>query len=131
MNRQGPHLQFNVRYSQDCAHHRVAAVLQPDIHPSKQYYRCSQGGIGNALARDFHSRGLRVLATARTAEAIEDLADAGIETLQLDVTSVKSVAICKDEVSKRTGGQLNYLVNNAGKSTRASRLEGQFHVYTD
>lgn len=62
-----------------------------------------------------------MLATARTAEAIQDLADAGIETLLLDVTSIKSVAICKDEVSQRTGGQLDYLVNNAGKSTRTAK----------
>ncbi|KAI4216451.1 MAG: hypothetical protein LQ349_009102 [Xanthoria aureola] len=86
---------------------------------------CSQGGIGNALARDFHTRGLRVLATARTAEAIEDLADAGIETLLLDVTSIKSVAICKDEVSQRTGGQLDYLVNNAGKNYTVPAIEAE------
>ncbi|KAL8722506.1 MAG: hypothetical protein Q9225_001022 [Loekoesia sp. 1 TL-2023] len=77
---------------------------------------CSPQGIGNALARQFHARGLRVLATARTAQTIQDLADLGIETLSLEVDQERSIDVCKDEVMKRTGGGLDYLVNNAGRS---------------
>lgn len=72
-----------------------------------------------------------MLATARTAEAVQDLADAGIETLLLEVTSDKSIATCKDEVSERTGGRLDYLVNNAGRSKQGSRQEDHCYVYID
>lgn len=84
--------------------------------PSNRCYSCSPGGIGNALAREFHARGLRVLATARTAETIQDLADLGIVTLSLEVDQVKSINACKEEVKEQTGGKLDYLVNNAGRS---------------
>jgi 1-acylglycerone phosphate reductase len=49
------------------------------------------GGIGNSLAREFHAKGLRVLATARNTDSIKDLADLGIETLSLEVTDPKQV----------------------------------------
>ncbi|KAL8861964.1 MAG: hypothetical protein Q9178_001834 [Gyalolechia marmorata] len=84
---------------------------------------CSPGGIGHALAHEFHARGLRVLATARTAEAIQDLADAGIETLGLEVTSEKSISVCKEEVIEKTGGRLDYLVNNAGRNYTLPAIE--------
>ncbi|KAL9026227.1 MAG: hypothetical protein Q9196_005069 [Gyalolechia fulgens] len=84
------------------------------------------GGIGNALAREFHSRGLRVLATARTAEAIKDLADLGIITLSLDVTSEEGINVCKAEVLERTGGGLDYLVNNAGRNYTVPAIEAEF-----
>ncbi|KAL8657642.1 MAG: hypothetical protein Q9226_001704 [Calogaya cf. arnoldii] len=86
---------------------------------------CSPGGIGHALAHEFHSRGLRVFATARTAEAIQDLADTGIEALSLDVTSEKSISMCKDEVAERTGGRLDYLVNNAGRNYTVPAIEAE------
>ena len=74
---------------------------------------CSSG-IGHALAREFKSRGFRVFATARKTESIADLAALGIETLSLEATSSESIAALKAEIASRTGGKLDYLVNNAG-----------------
>jgi 1-acylglycerone phosphate reductase len=74
------------------------------------------GGIGNSLAREFHAKGLRVLATARNTDSIKDLADLGIETLSLEVTDPKSIKALKEEVASRTSGKLDYLVNNAGRN---------------
>ncbi|KZP11235.1 NAD-P-binding protein [Athelia psychrophila] len=76
---------------------------------------CSAGGIGNELALEFHARGLRVIATARRVQAMENLANAGITTLILDVADPESVARAKDDVTKLTGGTLDILVNNAGQ----------------
>ncbi|KAL8782248.1 MAG: hypothetical protein Q9213_005551 [Squamulea squamosa] len=87
--------------------------------------RCSPGGIGNALAREFHSRGLRVLATAGTTEDIQDLTEAGIEILSLDVTSDKSINACKKEVVARTDGKLDFLVNNAGRNYTVPAIEAE------
>jgi 1-acylglycerone phosphate reductase len=76
--------------------------------------RCSPGGIGNSLAREFHRHGLRVLATAREAATIADLAELGIETLSLVVDDLESVKACFADVETRLGDKgLDYLVNNA------------------
>jgi len=78
---------------------------------------CSTGGIGNALAREFHSSGLRVFATARKTEDIADLAEQGIEILSLVVDDEISVKECYAEVHNRVGDKgLDYLVNNAGRN---------------
>ncbi|KAJ7630100.1 NAD(P)-binding protein [Mycena polygramma] len=77
---------------------------------------CSPGGIGNALAKEYHSKGLRVIATARRPEALVDLAALGLETLVLDVTKIESVRVGRDHVAFLTGGKLDILVNNAGQS---------------
>ncbi|KAJ5747979.1 uncharacterized protein N7511_009675 [Penicillium nucicola] len=75
---------------------------------------CSPGGIGNSFAREFHRNGLRVLATARDASSISDLAELGIETLSLTVDDSESVKACFADVEKRLGDKgLDYLVNNA------------------
>ncbi|KAL7266361.1 NADPH-dependent 1-acyl dihydroxyacetone phosphate reductase [Rhizina undulata] len=75
------------------------------------------GGIGGALAKEFHLKGYRVFATARRIETIAPLAEEfGIETLPLDVTSQESVDAAKKEIVAATGGKLDVLVNNAGIS---------------
>lgn len=77
-------------------------------------YSCSPGGIGNALAREFHRNGLRVFATARSSKHIEDLEALGIETLSLVVDDEESIKECYAEVERRIGDKgLDYLVNNA------------------
>ncbi|KAJ6492916.1 NAD(P)-binding protein, partial [Mycena vitilis] len=75
--------------------------------------RCSPGGIGDALAKEYHSKGLRVIATARRPEALVDLAALGLETLVLDVTEIESVRAGREHVASLTGGKLDILVNNA------------------
>lgn len=57
--------------------------------------------------------GLFVIASARRPEVLKELADKGIATVQLDVTNKDSIAQCKEEVTKLTGGKLDFLVNNA------------------
>ncbi|KAI9749601.1 MAG: hypothetical protein M1815_002388 [Lichina confinis] len=76
---------------------------------------CSPGGIGHALAREYHSRGFHVFATARNIDVLADLQELGLETLSLDVTLQESVNDAKDQVEKRTGGKLDCLINNAGR----------------
>jgi 1-acylglycerone phosphate reductase len=46
---------------------------------------CSEGGIGDALARAFHHNGLRVFATARNLAKVEHLKKLGLHILPLDV----------------------------------------------
>lgn len=77
---------------------------------------CSPGGIGHAIAREFHSKGFRVFATARKTTTIQDLATLGIETLSLEATSQESIQSLLHEVQTRTSGRLDILVNNAGRN---------------
>lgn len=73
------------------------------------------GGIGGSLAKAFHLKGYRVFATARDLTTVQELADEySIETLHLDVTSTESVGAAVEEISRRAGGKLDVLVNNAG-----------------
>ncbi|KAJ6080003.1 hypothetical protein N7467_009756 [Penicillium canescens] len=85
---------------------------------------CSPGGIGNSLAREFHRNGLRVLATARDASSLSDLAELGIETLSLVVDDPENVKACFADVEKRLGDKgLDYLVNNAGRNYTVPAME--------
>ncbi|KAH8092685.1 hypothetical protein BXZ70DRAFT_453327 [Cristinia sonorae] len=77
---------------------------------------CSEGGIGEELAKQYHAKGLRVFATARNPAAMASLKASGIETLVLDVTKDESIALVKSQVEELTGGTLNILINNAGVS---------------
>ncbi|KAI9650688.1 NADPH-dependent 1-acyl dihydroxyacetone phosphate reductase [Ciborinia camelliae] len=78
---------------------------------------CTKGGIGHSLALDFHSRGYTVLASARCATKITDLAELGMQTLSLDVTDGQSIAAAKGNVEELIAsgviGGLDVLVNNA------------------
>lgn len=57
--------------------------------------------------------GFRVFASARSSDRMRSLASKGVEVLELDVTKSESIVSVKEEVSKRTRGKLNVLVNNA------------------
>ncbi|WP_254769416.1 SDR family oxidoreductase [Salinilacihabitans rarus] len=73
---------------------------------------CSSG-IGRATARAFLEEDWRVFATARDPEDVADLAEAGCETLALDVTDSEQVARAVETVVE-DGGAIDCLVNNAG-----------------
>jgi 1-acylglycerone phosphate reductase len=82
----------------------------------------SEGGIGDALARNFHQKGLRVFATARNLAKVQHLKELGLEILLLDVTDDASIKQAVDSVKAATGGTLDILVNNSGRGMLPSRL---------
>lgn len=84
---------------------------------------CSLGGAGHSLALQFAKQGLQVFATARSTAQLSDLESKGIEVFPLDVTSAESIAALKAEISKRTGGKLDMLFNNAGTMYEAPAIE--------
>ncbi|KAL3705705.1 NADPH-dependent 1-acyl dihydroxyacetone phosphate reductase [Talaromyces marneffei ATCC 18224] len=65
---------------------------------------CTPGGIGHALCHEFHRR------------VLADLAEAGVSTVQMDVTDPISIQNCHKIVSELTNGRLDILVNNAGRT---------------
>jgi NADP-dependent 3-hydroxy acid dehydrogenase YdfG len=75
---------------------------------------CSEGGIGDALAQEFHRKGLRVFATARNPSKVEHLQKLGLDILSLDVVDEASIKTAVESVKKATGGNLDFLVNNSG-----------------
>ena len=75
---------------------------------------CSTG-IGRETARHLAERGHKVYATARRLEAIEDLKEAGCETLACDVNDEGSMTACVRAVEEASGA-VGALVNNAGYS---------------
>jgi NAD(P)-dependent dehydrogenase (short-subunit alcohol dehydrogenase family) len=76
---------------------------------------CSSG-IGKATAELLAGGGWNVYATARSAEAIADLAQRGCKTLALDVNDDDSMRRAVEEVEGKEGGSIGALVNNAGYS---------------
>ena len=77
---------------------------------------CSEGGIGDALAKSFQARDFTVYATARDTKKIGPLAKLPkVITLELDVADASQIAAAVERVRKETG-DLTYLVNNAGRN---------------
>ncbi|KAL4882264.1 putative hydroxybutyrate dehydrogenase [Aspergillus karnatakaensis] len=78
---------------------------------------CSNGGLGCALAFAFQKRDFHVFATARSISKMSDLSDLpNITFLALDVTKPDQIAAAVSVVSEKTGGTLDYLINNAGNN---------------
>lgn len=75
------------------------------------------GGIGNAIVEDLYAEGATVVATARKAEQVAELAaihdDERWSAVQLDVTDEENVKSVIDGVAERFG-KLDGIVNNAG-----------------
>lgn len=89
---------------------------------------CSEGGIGDALAKEFHRKGLRVFATARNLSKVEHLKEVGIDVLPLDVVDETSIRTAVDSVQKTTGGTLDFLVNNSGSGYSLPLLDTEVSV---
>jgi len=76
---------------------------------------CSAGGIGSALVESFQKRNLHVFATARDQTKMSHLAKLpNVTLLTFEPTSLSSVRAAVKKVEAQTGGNLDYLVNNAG-----------------
>lgn len=75
---------------------------------------CSVGGIGDALARSFHRRGHKVIATARDLTKVKHLGELGISVIRLDVLSESSIQEAAKVVDGVVNGKLDILVNNSG-----------------
>ncbi|WP_408958516.1 SDR family oxidoreductase [Natrinema sp. 74] len=73
---------------------------------------CSSG-IGRATARAFLAEDWQVFATARNVDDIDDLEEAGCETMALDVTDPEQVATAVEETVD-IAGSIDCVVNNAG-----------------
>ncbi len=74
---------------------------------------CSSG-IGRATADLLRAKGWLVFPTARKAEDLEGLRQAGFDAIELDVASSESIATAVDTVLENTGNQVGAIVNNAG-----------------
>ena len=77
----------------------------------------SEGGLGDALAKELMSRGINVIASNITHKLMQYLEPCGngkLEKVELDVTSPSSISAAVKEVERITGVQLWMLVNNAG-----------------
>lgn len=73
---------------------------------------CSSG-IGRALVRRLTECGHRTFATARRPETLDELKNARVECLQLDVTDEASIRRAVAEAVARAG-RIDMVVNNAG-----------------
>src|SRR5579862_7568340 len=86
---------------------------------------CSTG-LGRAFARAVLGRGHNVVATARSVEAVKDLAGADpdrVLALPLDVTNEAQITETVRAAEARFGN-IDVLVNNAGYGYRAAVEEG-------
>lgn len=98
--------------------------MAPSVSPVALITGCNSG-IGKELALAFAARGVTVLATARRVESLRDLTSQqdNIHALPLELSDMASLDSLRDEVVKRTGGRLDFLVNNAGTHYAATALD--------
>jgi NAD(P)-dependent dehydrogenase (short-subunit alcohol dehydrogenase family) len=75
---------------------------------------CSTG-IGRATALRLHKAGMPVYASARRLETLDELANAGVKTLQLDVTDENSMTLAVKRIVDEQGA-VGTLINNAGSA---------------
>ena len=72
----------------------------------------ASSGFGQVTSKLLVEHGYRVFGTSRHPQDSAD--SSGVELVELDVTSDKSVEDCVGAVLSKTGGRLDVLVNNAG-----------------
>ncbi|NWD68418.1 SDR family oxidoreductase [Pseudomonas gingeri] len=83
---------------------------------------CSSG-IGRALADVFKQAGYEVWASARRAEDVAVLTDAGFTAVQLDVNDGEALQQLGERLNRQCGG-LDVLINNAGYGAMGPLLDG-------
>jgi NADP-dependent 3-hydroxy acid dehydrogenase YdfG len=82
----------------------------------------ASSGIGAATARLFSAHGWNVIAVARRADRLAQLAaETGVDTFVADLTKQADVDALRDHVA--SGGPLQALVNNAGGAFGLSTVE--------
>ena len=86
---------------------------------------CSQGGIGDALVRQFANRGHHVFAALRNlSKAAHFENEEDIELVTLDVTSSEAISdLVADLESRLPEKKLDILVNNAGIGATGPLIE--------
>ena len=84
----------------------------------------ASSGIGAATARLLAAQDWRVIAVARRAERLEQLAD-GVVAVPVDLTDPDAPARVREAV-EREGGRLELLVNNAGAEWRSTFADGGY-----
>src|SRR5581483_5401448 len=93
---------------------RVYAARMPEPSRAVLITGCSSG-IGRATALQLARGGWKVYATARRPETLDELKQAGCETLALDVTDEQSMQAAVAHVEQAEGA-VGVLINNAGYS---------------
>jgi NAD(P)-dependent dehydrogenase (short-subunit alcohol dehydrogenase family) len=89
-----------------------------DIRNATALVTGANRGLGRALAQELAARGATVYAAARQPDQV-DLP--GVKAIRLDITDPASVAAAAE-----LAGDVNLLINNAGTSTRADLLSGDW-----
>ncbi|MFJ7904647.1 SDR family oxidoreductase [Streptomyces sp. NPDC096198] len=89
-----------------------------DISTATALVTGANRGLGRVLAQELAARGATVYAAARRPEEIDV---PGVKTVRLDITDPDSVAAAAEQVR-----EVNVLINNAGTSTGADLLTGDW-----
>jgi 3-oxoacyl-[acyl-carrier protein] reductase len=72
------------------------------------------GGIGNAIAKGFASRGATVFACDRRTDGLEELPAMGIAVASVDLSGRRAAAAWIADIESRCGGAVDVLVNSSG-----------------
>lgn len=90
---------------------------------------CSAGGIGSALAEEFQRQGLVVFAGARNLAKMAHLESlVNVYLLRIDITSDEDVQAAVEIVANKTGGRLDYLINNAAVANNSPLLDADIMI---
>ena len=74
------------------------------------------GGIGNSIIKKLYDSGANILATGTKNEKLEELKKKfqNIQTLKFDISQTDNLENFIEDATKKLGGKLDCLVNNAG-----------------
>ena len=74
------------------------------------------GGIGNSIIKKLYDAGANILATGTKNEKLEELKKKfqNIQTLKFDISQTDNLENFIEDATKKLGGKLDCLVNNAG-----------------